>query len=459
MLLTEPLAYVDLETTGANPLRDRITEVGVVLVDQGQVRQWQTLVNPETSIPPFIQNLTGINDSMVANAPTFAEIWPELEPLLANRLLIAHNVRFDYGFLRQEVARLGLQFHSRVLCTVQLSKKLAPEEYKHNLDTLIIRHNLSLPGDRHRALTDAVLLHQLIDVFRKSPGEEALERAVAELTQSPAWPAALDIQIMDDLPEQPGVFVCYGDQNQALFVGRGGNLRKEILAHFSGKRKKDLPLLSQTHRLEWVVAPGDFGAHLLEQKLHRELAPVYNPPLPVIKAPCCFEWHPGNTALQICSMDEPVAHKAQRFGPFRSRKEAEAALGRQADIQGLCRKVLGLENGPGLACKALEKGKCRGACIGREPMTSHTARLLAGMSRYTFPAWPWPGPVGLPEGPDWAPSLHVFEQWRYLGTIHDMSELDELLAAPRPAFDPDMMKLIRSEFKRQKTAIQPLGGH
>jgi len=99
-LASEPLILVDLETTGANPLRDRITEVGLVLIDGDEVTHWSSLVNPQTAIPPFIQQLTGINDEMVADAPVFADLAETLLTKLNGRLFIAHNARFDYGFLR-----------------------------------------------------------------------------------------------------------------------------------------------------------------------------------------------------------------------------------------------------------------------------------------------------------------------------------------------------------------------
>ena len=121
------LVFLDLETTGATASVDRITEIGLIEVERGRFGgEWSTLVNPETRIPPFIETLTGISNDMVALAPTFAEVACELKARLDGKLLIAHNARFDYGFLRQEFQRLGVKFHSDVVCTVKLSRKLFP---------------------------------------------------------------------------------------------------------------------------------------------------------------------------------------------------------------------------------------------------------------------------------------------------------------------------------------------
>ncbi len=456
----EPLVFVDLETTGANPLRDRITEIGLVIVTSGQVESWSSLVNPGVGIPPFIQQLTGINDAMVASAPSFAELAENVLARLQGKLFIAHNARFDYGFLKSEFKRLGMHFHARVLCTVQLSKKLYPLEHKHNLDSLTLRHGLIAEGTRHRALTDAELVRQFILVATREQGAETMASAVSDLTRPPVWPEGLDPLLMDELPETPGVYVCYGEHGHPLFVASAHNVRKDVLAHFAGKKKqkRELPLLKFTRQLEWFEAPGEFGAALIEQKLISELEPQYNTALSANRDVCCWRWLPETATLELIELDAGVPTQGNLFGPFRSRREAIQTLSRQAEMQGLCKVVLGLESRrkDSQACLGLDAGKCKGACVGREALTSHHARMLAGLSRYRFPDWPWRGPVGLAEGPDWAPAMHVFDRWMYLGTVHDLSELPDLLVEPRPAFDIAMMKLMRGMFKRRAQSLQPL---
>ena len=143
--------FVDLETTGTTATHDSITEIGIVEVDRGRyIGEWSTLINPGVSIPPMIQSLTGITNDMVALAPTFAEICRELHARLDGKLLIAHNARFDYGFLKNEFRRRGMSFNARVLCTVKLSRKLYPQHTRHNLDTLLERHGITCDA-RHLA--------------------------------------------------------------------------------------------------------------------------------------------------------------------------------------------------------------------------------------------------------------------------------------------------------------------
>ncbi len=147
-ILAPAVAFVDLETTGTSATGDRVTEVAIVRVqDDEMVEEWSTLVDPERSIPPDIQILTGITNEMVRGAPTFAEIRNDVRSRLEGHLFVAHNARFDYGFLKNEFARLEMAFTAEVLCTVRLSRRLYPEAAGHSLDALIARHGLADPLD------------------------------------------------------------------------------------------------------------------------------------------------------------------------------------------------------------------------------------------------------------------------------------------------------------------------
>jgi len=177
MLNLDRLIFVDLETTGANAATDRITEIGLIEVCAGSVNRWSSLVNPGIPIPPFIQELTGIDDRMVRDAPPFSALHDQLLQRLNGCLFIAHNARFDHGFLRNAFVENGTQLQCDVLCTVKLSRRLFPDERKHNLDTLITRHQLQV-GDRHRALSDADLLWQLWSKLQADIPAELFEQAI-----------------------------------------------------------------------------------------------------------------------------------------------------------------------------------------------------------------------------------------------------------------------------------------
>lgn len=178
----QPLVFVDLETTGGTPAEHRITEIGVVEIGPLGVSTWTTLVNPGQPIPPFIQQLTGISDAMVRDAPSFAELAPALFERLDGKLFVAHNASFDRGFLRAEFERAGFAFNPDVLCTVRLSRALFPRESRHGLDALIARHGL-VPAARHRALADADLLWQFWRHLHDVVPRERLRDQIARTTR------------------------------------------------------------------------------------------------------------------------------------------------------------------------------------------------------------------------------------------------------------------------------------
>ena len=185
-LFDAPMAIVDLETTGAHPAWDRVTEIAVLEVADGDVvSEWSTLVNPGTSIPLGIQALTGITNEMVEDAPSFEDLAAGLYERLEGRVFVAHNARFDYGFLRHSFERAGIRFQARTLCTVKLSRRLYPAHARHNLDSLIERHQLRCDA-RHRAMGDAQAVWHFLRVAVEERGAEVMQTALRHLSSGRA---------------------------------------------------------------------------------------------------------------------------------------------------------------------------------------------------------------------------------------------------------------------------------
>jgi DNA polymerase-3 subunit epsilon len=207
-LLDAPLAIVDLETTGADPASDRITEVAVLTVESsGRVAEWSTLVNPGSPIPGTIQMLTGITNEMVAAAPRFDDIAGELFERLQGRIFVAHNARFDYGFLRRELGRTGHKFSAKTLCTVRLSRRLYPAEPRHNLDSLIARHNIECRA-RHRAAGDADAVWQFLRIAEQEHGGKWWPSPRARSPSSPRCRRSSTARWWTRCPKRPGC-ICF----------------------------------------------------------------------------------------------------------------------------------------------------------------------------------------------------------------------------------------------------------
>ncbi len=468
-VIPERLAFVDLETTGANPVLDRVTEIGVVAVDGDRVESWSTLVNPERAIPEFIQRLTGINNAMVAEAPTFAQVAEELTERLRGRLFIAHNARFDYGFLRHEYQRLGQRFQSDVLCTVRLSRKLFPAHHKHNLDSLIVRHGL-ITGDRHRALADADLIWQFWRMLRGQEDEFRLADAIRHQLKRPSLPPHLDADLLDDLPESPGVYSFHGEGDLLLYVGKSTNLRQRVLSHFAADTReyKEMQLAQSVRRIDWRETAGELGALLLEARLVKVGQPLHNRRLRRAADLCAWrleEVGEGDFRPRLVSGAEAdFGRSGDLFGLFANPRQAGNALRKIAEAYQLCPALLGLENPPppGRACFAHQVHKCKGACIGKEAIGLHSARLTSALAKLKLRAWPYPGPVGLVERDDFrdVEEVHVVDGWRYLGTARSEAEVHELLAhAGQVPFDMDIYKLLKAHLGKGRVTPRPLWGH
>jgi DNA polymerase-3 subunit epsilon len=463
----EKLIFIDLETTGTNPVSDRITEIGIVEVDAiGRATRWSTLVNPQVSIPPFIQTLTGIDNAMVQNAPVFSELADALAARLQGGLFIAHSARFDYGFLRNAFKQAGRSLRCDVLCTVKLSRKLFPEEAKHNLDALIARHGL-VPDGRHRALADADLLWQLWRKLTACTAPEVFEQTLKLLLQRPSLPTHLASDALDDIPDTPGVYLFHGENDIPLYVGKSVHLRQRVLSHFNADHRlyKDMRLSSQVHRLEWRETAGEVGALLLEARLVKDLQPIHNRVLRRQRELCAWLLRSGTAGhLQpvLAYASELDFGRADRlYGLFSSRRKAETVLHELAETHQLCLVTMGLEsrlqaNKP---CFAYQLRRCRGACVGGEKIELHQSRLEAALNSLKVKTWPYRAAVGLIEsGADGRHEVHVIHNWCYLGTARSESELWDLLnkAPARPAFDMDTYKILSRALARRRLQVREL---
>ena len=464
--LRGPVACIDLETTGGMAVHHRIIEVGIVLLEHGEVvEQWSSLVNPGTRIPPSIEDFTGISNDMVADAPMFEDVCAEVRRRLDGRLFVAHNARFDYGFVRNEFRRLGQKFAAPVLCTVRLSRALFREYPRHNLDALIERYGLEC-GARHRALGDAAVLPPLLAAFEQAAGTDRLQEAANAVLGESRLPPHLSPDLAEDLPEGPGVYLFRGEDGVLLYVGKSRNLRSRVIEHFASAHRsgKEAKLSRQVRAVEWVETGGELGALLLESRLVKELAPSANRRLRKPAGLHCVRLveRPGGVEASIEPLDAPVAGQDEElYGPFRTERDARRALEGKAREAGLCLKAMGLERGEG-SCFAYQLGRCRGACVGNEPRALHDARLRLALASLRLKAWPFPGPVGIREpGPAGAGSvLHVLDQWRHLGTAADDAEVAALVErAGGGAFDPDAYRIIARCLERLKPRdLVPLGG-
>jgi DNA polymerase III subunit epsilon len=467
MLPLPAFAFVDLETTGTRAGVDRITEIGIVRVDddpQGgapRIREWTSLVDPEVAIPPAIQALTGITDAMVASAPSFSALAHDVLERLAGCVFVAHNARFDYGFLKHAFARLGHSFSARVLCTVRLSRRLFPDADGHGLDALIARHALD-GANRHRALGDAQAIWSFVELLYREQPREHVDAAIRRILRVPSLPPQLPPDAIESLPEAPGVYLFYGDNPLPLYIGKSINLRERVAAHFSQdwRSETDLRLSQEIRRIEHERTAGELGALLRECVLVKSRLPAHNRALRRKEEAGIAEWADAVPKFIPASSIEP-GRLSGGFGPFASRASLRAALRQIATQHRLCAMRLGIERRATGPCFAHQLKRCNGVCVGEEAPEVHDARVAGALEPLAIPRWPARGAACVRECSSDAErvDVHVFRDWCWLGTARDDGELYALAEAPpRAAFDLDVTRLLLRRYRAGTLALIPLPG-
>lgn len=447
------LAIVDVETTGSDPASDRVTEIAVLEASGFTLTgQWSTLVNPGAPLPGAIQALTGITQEMVDAAPRFAQIADELYERLAGRVLVAHNARFDYGFLRREFERAGLKYLAKTLCTVRLSRRLYPGAAGHDLDSLIERHGLECEA-RHRALPDAGVLWQFLRAAAAEHGDDVLAVAARQIARQPALPPHLDRAAIDEIPEAPGVYILYEYGAKPLYIGKSRAMRSRVLQHFIAASS----WTRRVHRIGWQRTAGELGALLREAELVKALDPLYNRQLRRPERVWGFAF--DGKHLRLAGEDEIDADTLPFvYGLWRSRRAALQALKAAADEHRLCLQTLGFDAKKKGICLRHQLGRCAGVCAGKESIHVHHARVATALARLKSADWPHRGPLGVVEADASrdATEVHVLDRWCYLGTARSDAEVAELLEARRPRFDYDHYRILSRHLGKRGVRVVEL---
>jgi DNA polymerase-3 subunit epsilon len=439
------LAFVDIETTGSHFDRDRITEIGIKTLAGQEIKVWEQLINPQTFIPQNIQRLTGISPQMVESQPSFEQIARELKQELEGKIFIAHNARFDYGFIKASFKRIGIDFKPKVLCTVKLSRLLFPEQSRHNLDTIIHTHGLQVSA-RHRALGDADLLLQFWRVCEAKFGKEKLYAVMNQLIGNPSLPPNIDKALIDSIPDAPGCYIFYGDNKTPLYIGKSISLRSRVMGHFQGAltQRKEMKLSLQIRDIDWIETSGELGALILESRLIKERMPSMNIKLRRSKDLCGWSLVEDDdgvlTPVLVTHHQLNPGLQENLYGLFYSKREAHSYLKAIAKKHHLCEALLGLEKRvEGKSCFGYQVKQCSGACLHLTPVALHNLQLKTVLEFFKVQVWPYSGPIAIKEGGE----MIVIDKWCYLGTAINQDELYELAESGEAEFDLDIYKIVK----------------
>ena len=271
-------AVVDIETTGSHASGNGITEIGIVIHDGEKVINfYESLVNPLCPIPYFIQRLTGIDHSMVAKAPTFEEIAGQVFELLQDKVFVAHNVNFDYSFVKHHLKNAGYELETKKLCTVRLSRKVLPGLNGYSLGKLTQRLGIN-HSNHHRAGGDALATADLLKIILNNDKEGVIKEMLKGRNSEQYLPPHLPVENLEQLPNTPGVYYFYNAAGKAIYIGKAKNIRKRVRSHFSNNKtnRQKQDFLRETHRITYKECATELMAHILESSEIRRLWPVHN---------------------------------------------------------------------------------------------------------------------------------------------------------------------------------------
>ncbi|OJU88207.1 hypothetical protein BGO17_04530 [Candidatus Saccharibacteria bacterium 49-20] len=453
-----PAVFVDIETNGGNGDRGRITEIALIRVEEGEVvEEYTTLINPGSPIPYWITRLTGITNDDLVDAPYFDEVAGEIARILDGAIFVAHNVRFDFSFVKRQLEAVGYTFRPKLFCTVRMSRALYPENKGHSLEKIIARHGISV-DDRHRAYADAKAIYDFTKLAIKEKGFDAFQASYLLQTKTKTLPPNIDEAQFARIPQTPGVYIFEDDEGRPLYVGKSVNLRARVMSHFANDTKiaKEMKLSLGSHSISFIETDTEIEALLLESAKVKELQPIHNRLLRRKTQQAVLvkqENGDGYTTIEIESRDLSDETELDKiYGVYTSRMKAKGQLESLTKTFQLCPKLVGLEKAVG-ACFRYHLGFCKGACIGKEPAELYNRRVEYALERSRIEAWPFKGELAVTISPTKA---LIVDQWVIKGYVTALEDGSTHMERLINGFDMDTYKILRAYLRNHKAQIQLL---
>lgn len=365
-------AILDIETTGGQYNEEGITEIAIYKYDGHEViDQFISLVNPEKPIQPFVVKLTGINNAMLRSAPKFYEVAKRIIEITEGSIIVAHNASFDYRILSTEFRRLGYTFKKPTLCTVELAKKLIPEQPSYSLGKLV--RSLGIPiADRHRASGDAMATVKLFKLLlSKDTGKEIVKSFVKTEIKAGLSPKLLDI--VDAVPSKTGIYYIHNEKGDLIYIGKSKNIKKRVNQHFTGTTHKSKKIQRDVYTVTYEETGSELIALLKESEEIKINKPIYNRSL----KKSLFGWalytekdEKGYIKLTVQKVDG----RKKEITSFTSLLEGKNYLFKITEKYNLCQKINGLYDTKS-SCFQYDLKQCYGACINKETPQEYNKRV------------------------------------------------------------------------------------
>jgi len=455
-------AIIDVETTGGVARHERITEIAIVLHDgQAVVDSFSTLINPERSIPWNITMVTGITDEMVAQAPRFYEVAKQIVQMTEGAVFVAHNVSFDYSFVREEFARLGFTFSRKQLCTVRLARKVFPGLPSYSLSNL--KKHFGIEAERsHRALDDTLATVQIFEKILAQQSGGTIKSLVNHGIREAKLPSGITLERLHTVPEACGVYYLHDERGEVIYVGKSLNIRKRLFEHFADLTPKGEKLRAGVADLSWEITGSELVALLLESAEIKRLLPRVNRALRIRSYSGCIFTYTDQNGYRCLAVGKRTARNTKKLELVADYPKVDSARAHLQSIvrqHELCFRLSNLDASE-RACFHYSIKKCRGACVGEESPETYNERVeqaLEQLNRRLSGSF-----FILEKGrSDGEIAIVGVQEGRYLGfgyldatEQYTAEDLLECLATPFD--DPDAGKIIRG-FLEGKKGVKVVG--
>ena len=371
-------AIVDIETTGGYASANGITEIAICIHNGKKVvEKYSTLINPHREIPVYISALTGISNEMVRDAPGFDEAAADIYHLLNGKIFVAHNVNFDYSFVRHHLTAAGYDLQCNKLCTVRLSRKILPGLPSYSLGKLC-RHLGIENQSHHRAMGDAEATSILFSLLLKNDTENHIIKALKGNSREQVLPPNLPKRDVDGLPLSPGVYYFHDEKGKVIYVGKAKSLKKRVSSHFTGNNPgpQRQEFLRNIHQISYQLCGTELVAFILEAIEIKRLWPKYNRSLKRFEHAYGVYVYEDQRGFLRLAVDK---HR-KSITPIYSCNnimEGRSLVLELIDRFELCPKLCFIQNNTEL-CTGINKNNC--ACMGVESAENYNKKVHAAIS-------------------------------------------------------------------------------
>ncbi|MBC7946430.1 MAG: GIY-YIG nuclease family protein [Chitinophagaceae bacterium] len=368
-------AIVDIETTGGYAAANGITEISIHVFDgQGVVEKYETLINPRQPIPRYIQAMTGITDEMVASAPVFEDVAPSIYNILNDRIFVAHNVNFDYSFVRGHLQACGYVLNSKKLCTVRLSRKILPGFPSYSLGNLC--HSLGITmQNRHRAGGDTEATVQVFQRIIQNDKDRFIEKSLQKNSKEFILPPHVPKEHFTQLPYTPGVYYFHDAKGKIVYVGKARNVRYRVNSHFSNnsESRQKQNFLRHVHSISYQSCGTELMACILESAEIKKRWPIFNQSQKSredVYGIFAYEDQNGYMRLAI----EKNKQQLDAVCNFHQLVEGHDILRKLTRDFQLCPKLTCMQTSSS-ACEGRKESSCLGACEHLEEPEEYNQRV------------------------------------------------------------------------------------